>query len=91
MDRHSKIRKILEIELEQIKLLADAVAMASNFCLRDKLLKIMNEELGEAMFWNFFLSYHEAMQPSPPFQPPYEQPYSLPYTPCYNYSEKKRG
>ncbi|CEP67617.1 Uncharacterized [Moorella glycerini] len=87
---YHKTKRALEIDLEEIRLLAEAAAATPSFGVRHTLLNHILGEVEEAMFWNHHLAH--LMVYEPPYQPPYPPPYKPPRPPYYDdpvpYSEK---
>lgn len=87
---YHKTKRALEIDLEEIRLLAEAAAGTPSFGVRHTLLNHILGEVEEAMFWNHHLAHLMAYEP--PYKPPYPPPYKPPRPPYYDdpapYSEK---
>lgn len=82
---HHEVRRALQIDLEEIKLLAEAANMVPSHDIRHKLLHHIISEACEAMFWNHHLGHVEYMagpphMPPPSYPPPYHPPYDDPFT-----------
>ncbi|SMB98130.1 hypothetical protein SAMN00808754_2145 [Thermanaeromonas toyohensis ToBE] len=75
---HHEVRRALQIDLEQIKYLAEAAGMVNSPGIRHTLLKHICSEVHEAMFWNHHLAHMDHMPP--PYSPPYHPPYGDPFT-----------
>ncbi|MBC7347929.1 MAG: hypothetical protein H5U00_10860, partial [Clostridia bacterium] len=52
MDAEHMVRRALEIDLEEIRLLAEAARTAPAYAIRQRLLYHIADEVKEAMFWN---------------------------------------
>lgn len=89
---YHEVRRALDIDLEEIKLLAEAAGMVPSCALRYKLLHHIMGEACEAMFWNHHLAHLEQM-PGPPHMPPpsYPPPYHPPYDDPFALQEKVPG
>lgn len=68
---HREVKRALEIDLEEIRLLAEAAAIAPNIVIRYKLLRHIEDELREVFFWNHHLG-HVEYAGRPPYYPPYD-------------------
>ncbi|MBC7336050.1 MAG: hypothetical protein H5U01_07240, partial [Clostridia bacterium] len=74
MDAEHMVRRALEIDLEEIRLLAEAARTAPAYAIRQRLLYHIADEVKEAMFWNHHLA-HVAY--AAPRRPPYDDPYAV--------------
>ncbi|MBC7345522.1 MAG: hypothetical protein H5U03_08920 [Clostridia bacterium] len=68
----TRVRRAIEIDLEEIRLLTEAAALATDLGVRHKLLHFIVDEVLEAMFWNHHLG-HVLYRVG---RPRYEDPYS---------------
>ena len=90
---HHEVRRALNIDLEEIKLLAEAAGMTDSPGIRYVLLKHICNEVHEAMFWNHYLARMDHMPPHypPPYHPPYgPPPYDPPYGDPFTVKEKSK-
>jgi len=70
------VRRALEIDLEEIRLLAEAATRAPSPDIRLKLLYHIGDEVHEAMFWNHHLA-HVQYADRMPHRPPYDDPFAV--------------
>lgn len=70
------VRRALEIDLEEIRLLAEAAKRAPSSDIRLKLLHHIGDEVNEAMFWNHHLA-HVQYADRMPHRPPYDDPFAV--------------
>ncbi|WP_422449239.1 hypothetical protein [Thermoanaerobacterium sp. DL9XJH110] len=85
MDWYSRVERAYEMDLEEIRILADVARYAPPHVAHHALMIMMNE-LMDAMHWHMMLMMRPGFAPPPFGESPFGQP---PYGTQFNAGEKK--